>query len=74
MKVTSCAIAAALMLIGVSARASGQTLTRYVKYEVAGRVAWGILEGDTIRELQGNVFDGAKPNGRQARVASAHQA
>jgi 2-keto-4-pentenoate hydratase/2-oxohepta-3-ene-1,7-dioic acid hydratase in catechol pathway len=69
MKVISCAVAAALMLIGMSVRASGQTVTRYVKYETAGRVAWGVLEGDTIRELQGSVFDDAKPNGRTLKIS-----
>ena len=52
-----------------SAPAAGQTLTHYVKYEASGRVAWGLLEGDTIRELQGNVFDGASPSGRTVRLA-----
>jgi 2-keto-4-pentenoate hydratase/2-oxohepta-3-ene-1,7-dioic acid hydratase in catechol pathway len=69
MKVMSCAIAAALILISVPVRASGQTLTRYVKYEIAGRVAWGVLEDDTIRELQGDVFDSAKPNGRTLKMS-----
>jgi 2-keto-4-pentenoate hydratase/2-oxohepta-3-ene-1,7-dioic acid hydratase in catechol pathway len=69
MKVMSCAIAAALILISVPVRASGQTLTRYVKYEIAGRVGWGVLEDDTIRELQGDVFDGAKPNGRTLKMS-----
>ena len=40
-----------------------------MKYETAGRAAWGLLEGETIRELQGNVFDGAKPNGRTLKLA-----
>jgi 2-keto-4-pentenoate hydratase/2-oxohepta-3-ene-1,7-dioic acid hydratase in catechol pathway len=69
MKVMSCAIAAALILISVPVRASGQTLTRYVKYEIAGRVGWGVLEDDTIRELQGDVFDSAKPNGRTLKMS-----
>jgi 2-keto-4-pentenoate hydratase/2-oxohepta-3-ene-1,7-dioic acid hydratase in catechol pathway len=69
MKVMSCAIAAALILISVPIRTAGQTLTRYVKYETAGRVAWGVLEDDTIRELQGDVFDGAKPNGRTLKMS-----
>jgi 2-keto-4-pentenoate hydratase/2-oxohepta-3-ene-1,7-dioic acid hydratase in catechol pathway len=57
-----------LVLLG-TAVATAQTLTRYVKYSVGGRVAWGILEGDTIRELQGNVFENAKPNGRTVKLA-----
>jgi 2-keto-4-pentenoate hydratase/2-oxohepta-3-ene-1,7-dioic acid hydratase in catechol pathway len=40
-----------------------------VKYETSGRTAWGLLEGETIRELQGNVFDGAKPNGRTLKLS-----
>ena len=67
---TSTAWAAAVVLmLALPARAPAQSLTRYVKYETAGRTAWGVLEGDTIRELQGNVFDGARPNGRTVKMA-----
>ena len=62
-------VAALALLILHSARPSAQTLTHYVKYEAGGRVAWGLLEGETIRELQGNVFDGAKPSGRTLKLA-----
>jgi 2-keto-4-pentenoate hydratase/2-oxohepta-3-ene-1,7-dioic acid hydratase in catechol pathway len=58
-----------VLAVGHPARLDAQTLTHYVKYETAGRVAWGVLEGDSIRELQGNVFDGAKPNGRTLKLA-----
>ena len=57
------------LLIAYSTDTVAQTLTHYVKYEVAGRVSWGLLEGETIRELQGNVFEGAKPNGRTVKLA-----
>jgi 2-keto-4-pentenoate hydratase/2-oxohepta-3-ene-1,7-dioic acid hydratase in catechol pathway len=57
------------VLIGSPAPSAAQTLTHYVKYELSGRVAWGVLEGQTIRELQGNVFDGATPNGRTVKLA-----
>ena len=39
---------------------------------VSGRqhlVGHGILEGDTIRELQGNIFENAKPTGRTRKLA-----
>ena len=62
-------VASAVLLTGLPVRPAAQTLTHYVKYETAGRVAWGLLEGETIRELQGNVFDGAKPNGRTLKLA-----
>lgn len=61
--------AAAVVLCSMAAGASAQTLTRYVKYEAGGRVAWGLLEGDTIRELQGNVFENPKPTGRTVKLA-----
>ena len=57
------------LLIAYSTDTAAQTLTHYVKYETSGRVAWGLLEGETIRELQGNVFEGAKPNGRTIKLA-----
>lgn len=68
MKLICCAAAAALLLI-VPGPAAAQTLTRYVKYETGGRIAWGVLEAETIRELQGNVFEGAKPAGRTLKLA-----
>jgi len=68
MKVISCA-AAVLLLLALPGTTAAQTLTRYVKYETGGRIAWGVLDGETIRELQGNVFDGAKPGGRTLKLA-----
>ena len=69
MNIPKLAAACALLLAALPGRAAAQALTHYVKYEAAGRVAWGLLEGDTIRELQGNVFDNAKPNGRTLKLA-----
>jgi 2-keto-4-pentenoate hydratase/2-oxohepta-3-ene-1,7-dioic acid hydratase in catechol pathway len=60
---------AALVILALPAASSAQSLTRYVKYETQGRVAWGVLEGDAIRELQGNVFQGAEPSGRTLKLA-----
>ena len=68
MKVLRAAASWVLLLGGLSAPVFAQPLTHYVRYEAAGRVAWGLLEGETIRELQGNVFDGAKPAGRTLKL------
>jgi len=57
------------LLVGRPVHVDAQTLTHYVKYEAAGRVAWGLLEGESIRELQGNVFEGAKPTGRTLKLS-----
>lgn len=63
------AAATTVGFLSLAALASAQSLTRYVKYEAGGRIAWGVLEGETIRELQGNVFDGAKPGSRTLKLA-----
>ena len=63
------AVACAVLLTVLPVSAGAQTLTHYVKYETAGRTAWGLLEGETIRELQGNAFDGPKPNGRTLKLS-----
>jgi 2-keto-4-pentenoate hydratase/2-oxohepta-3-ene-1,7-dioic acid hydratase in catechol pathway len=69
MTLLSWIVAAALMLLSTPPRVSAQTLTHYIKYEAGGRIAWGLLEGETIRELQGSVFEGAKPSGRMLKLA-----
>jgi 2-keto-4-pentenoate hydratase/2-oxohepta-3-ene-1,7-dioic acid hydratase in catechol pathway len=55
--------------IAIENSASAQTQVRYVRYETGGRASWGILEGGTIRELQGSIFDNAKPSGRTLTLA-----
>jgi 2-keto-4-pentenoate hydratase/2-oxohepta-3-ene-1,7-dioic acid hydratase in catechol pathway len=63
-------VLAAAVVFALAASATAQPQTRYVRYEAAGRASWGILEGETIRELQGSVFDGAaKPSGRTLKLA-----
>jgi 2-keto-4-pentenoate hydratase/2-oxohepta-3-ene-1,7-dioic acid hydratase in catechol pathway len=69
MLVSRMAIAVGVLLVSIPIGAVAQTLTHYVKYEVEGRTAWGLLEGETIRELQGSVFDGAEPSGRTHKLA-----
>ena len=61
---------AALGILGIAASgASAQTITRYVKFEAGGRTAWGLLDGDTVRELQGNVFEAVNLSGRTLKLA-----
>src|SRR5262249_10787894 len=45
------------------------TVTKYVWYAQAGQVSYGILEGDTIRELRGNIFEKAEPTGKTVRLS-----
>jgi 2-keto-4-pentenoate hydratase/2-oxohepta-3-ene-1,7-dioic acid hydratase in catechol pathway len=63
--------AASVGLLVVGSSALAQTPVKYVRFESAGRTAWGILENETsIRELQGSVFDNtAKPTGRTLKLS-----
>src|SRR5688572_25042448 len=44
-------------------------ITRYVRFTAGGAPAYGILDGDTIRELAGDLFADPQPNGRTHRLA-----
>jgi 2-keto-4-pentenoate hydratase/2-oxohepta-3-ene-1,7-dioic acid hydratase in catechol pathway len=44
-------------------------VTKFVRYAHAGRVAYGILRGETIGELDRNFLDGGKPTGKTVQVA-----
>ena len=56
-------VAAVVMLMGPQAIGHAQ-VTRYVRYSVAGTVSYGILEGEVIRELSGNLFRSPARTGR----------
>src|SRR5918994_286662 len=62
--------AAALALLLLSSSAEAQ-VTKYVRYESAGQVAYGLLEGETIRELSGDLFAAPKPTGRTVKLSEA---
>ena len=47
-------LAMVVLAVGVSAWA--QDVTKYVRYEHEGTVSYGILEGETIHQLAGDVF------------------
>lgn len=62
-------LAAALFTVLVSAPVVAQT-TKYVRYESGGRIAYGLLDGDTVRELSGDLFASPKPTGRTLKLAA----
>src|SRR6266516_6239400 len=45
--------------------------TKYVRYYAAGKTSYGILEGDLIRELYGDIFGGAEPTGKTLTLRDA---
>jgi 2-keto-4-pentenoate hydratase/2-oxohepta-3-ene-1,7-dioic acid hydratase in catechol pathway len=46
------------------------SITRYVRYSSNGNTSYGILEGESIRELQGDIFTRAEPTGK---ISSLHE-
>jgi 2-keto-4-pentenoate hydratase/2-oxohepta-3-ene-1,7-dioic acid hydratase in catechol pathway len=44
---------------------SNGKVTRYVRFEQSGTVAYGLWENDLVRELTGSIFDGATLTGRE---------
>ena len=60
--------AAALLVLLVCTTADAQ-VTKYVRYEAGGRVSYGLLEGDSVRELSGDLFASPKPTGRSVKLA-----
>lgn len=61
--------AATAIALSVATSVLAQTQTRYVRYEANGRTSWGLLDGETIRELQGSIFgSAAKPTGRTLKL------
>jgi 2-keto-4-pentenoate hydratase/2-oxohepta-3-ene-1,7-dioic acid hydratase in catechol pathway len=64
------ALVAVLAGVVLSVSAGAQSgVTRYVRYSVDGRVAIGVLEGETIHELAGDLFSSPTRTGHQARLA-----
>jgi 2-keto-4-pentenoate hydratase/2-oxohepta-3-ene-1,7-dioic acid hydratase in catechol pathway len=62
------AIAAVLWLAPSAALA--QSRVTYVRYDDGGGARYGILEGEAIRELQGDLFASPTPTGRRVPRAS----
>ena len=42
-------------------------ITQYVRYHYQGRTSYGILDGDTIRELEGDLFSAPRVTGKTLR-------
>ena len=61
MHLVSAVVAVAVLAVGASAFA--QDVTKYVRYEHDGATSYGVLEGETIHQLGGNVFDSPERTG-----------
>ena len=66
------AVLAAIMMLGSVSLSAGSQTTKYVRYTSAGGApVHGILEGDVIRELGGDLFQSPRPTGRTVRLSDA---
>ena len=63
------AFVALLLMLGVSPATQAQDLTHYVRYTDGVSTSFGILDGDTIRELDGDLFGDPEPTGRTVNLA-----
>lgn len=61
MHLVSVVAAAAVLAAGASAFA--QDVTKYVRYEHGGAASYGVLEGETIHQLRGDVFESPERTG-----------
>jgi 2-keto-4-pentenoate hydratase/2-oxohepta-3-ene-1,7-dioic acid hydratase in catechol pathway len=59
-----------LTLAAITASAAFAQVTRYIRYEAQGRVSYGILDGETVRELSAAPWNGGKPTGGTAQLKS----
>ena len=61
MHLVSAVVAVAVLAVGASAFA--QDVTKYVRYEHDGATSYGVLEGETIHQLGGSVFESPERTG-----------
>jgi 2-keto-4-pentenoate hydratase/2-oxohepta-3-ene-1,7-dioic acid hydratase in catechol pathway len=60
-------LASSTLLLAMSSAGLTQSVTKYVRYSHGGATSFGILTGDTIRELRGDLFANPKPTGRRLK-------
>ena len=63
-------ISAAALITLLFVASAGAEVTKYVRYESGGKISYGVLEGDTIRELSGDLFASPAPTGTTLKLAA----
>jgi 2-keto-4-pentenoate hydratase/2-oxohepta-3-ene-1,7-dioic acid hydratase in catechol pathway len=63
------ALAGVCLLITGGQAVSQEAITRYVRYAHEGVVSYGVLEGETIRELDGDLFASPRETGRTLSIS-----
>ena len=57
------------LLVVANAAVGQDDITKYVRYDYEGRQAYGILDGETISELEGDLFSSPKATGNTVRLS-----
>lgn len=70
MKHFSRILALTWVLLALTATGALAQVTRYIRYEAQGRTSYGVLDGDTVRELSAAPWNGGKPTGRTTPFSS----
>ncbi len=68
MKRTMLGLVGAMLLAQSACAQAG--VTKYVRYSYEGQTSYGILEGEAIRELEGDLFGAPRPTGRTLELSA----
>ena len=60
------------LLLAISSSLLGSEVTKYVRYTYQGQESYGILEGDTIQELDGHIFSAPTLSGKTVKLSEVH--
>jgi 2-keto-4-pentenoate hydratase/2-oxohepta-3-ene-1,7-dioic acid hydratase in catechol pathway len=59
-----------LLVSALGSMEAGAQVTRYIRFEHDGRVAYGILDGDRVQVLEGSPLEGARATGETLAASS----
>jgi len=62
-------LALGVVLLASTALAAEPNAVRYARFQVAGKTACGIVEGDRVREIEGDVPGAGKPTGKTFQLS-----
>jgi 2-keto-4-pentenoate hydratase/2-oxohepta-3-ene-1,7-dioic acid hydratase in catechol pathway len=62
-------LTAAVAAAGLGAAQAQSPVTRYVRFRKGSTTAYGILEGDTVTQLQGDLFANPKPTNNRSKLS-----
>jgi 2-keto-4-pentenoate hydratase/2-oxohepta-3-ene-1,7-dioic acid hydratase in catechol pathway len=60
----------AAVLLAMTTSGASADVTKYIRYESQGRTSYGLLEGDTVRELSSAPWTQGKPTGKTAKLSA----